>query len=236
MKGPSPTLTRMPSAEIQALIFDFDGTIFDTETPEFTHWQALYTEHGRELNLEDWQRGIGTWGAFDPWAGLPGHVQAQRDTLQVALRDRVHAELQDADLRRGVRGVLEAVAPAGLKLGLASSSDRAWIDRWLTHHGLRDLFATTATQDDVARVKPDPELYLLAARTLGVRPEHCLAVEDSLNGATAAVAAGMNVIVVPHDITRTQPFPPTWPRLDQGFSTLDDLLRVAGVHAPARPA
>ena len=59
---------------LRALIFDFDGTILDTETREFHHWQVLYRTHGRELALQDWQRGVGTWNAFDPWAGLPDHV------------------------------------------------------------------------------------------------------------------------------------------------------------------
>ncbi|MGI8748079.1 MAG: hydrolase, partial [Deinococcus sp.] len=69
---------------IRALVFDFDGTILDTETLEFRRWEALYRQHGRELALSDWQRGIGTWDAFDPWLGLPEGVQAERH--------RVHAE------------------------------------------------------------------------------------------------------------------------------------------------
>ncbi|MBB5236217.1 HAD family hydrolase [Deinococcus budaensis] len=222
----------MPLPALRALIFDFDGTIFDTETREFSHWQGLYREHGRELSLDEWQQGIGTWDAFDPWAGLPEHVQADRPRVQAELHTRLLADLAGQDLRPGVRAVLEDVGRAGLRLALATSSDRAWVTRWLRQHGLLDLFEVLTTRDDVRRVKPDPELYLLAAAHLGLRPEACLAVEDSLNGATAALAAGLRVVVVPNDVTRTQPFPPAWPRLDHGFTGgLGELLRVAGAGA-----
>ena len=213
---------------LRAVIFDFDGTILDTETREFHHWQQLYREHGRELRLADWQRGVGTWDAFDPWAGLPGHVQADREAVRAALHERIVADIAEQDLRPGVRAVLEAVRPAGLRLALATSSDRAWVTRWMEEHHLLDLFETMATRDDVRRVKPDPELYVLAAERLGLRPEECLAVEDSLNGATAAVAAGMRVVVAPNVVTRTQPFPPGSPRLDGGYTgVLEALLSAA---------
>lgn len=203
---------------LQAVIFDFDGTILDTETTEFRRWEALYRQHDRELALQDWQRGIGTWGAFDPWAGLPEHVQADRQNVHATLHASILEAIEQQDLRPGVLDVFGQIKAAGLRLALASSSDRAWITRWLTQHGLLDVFETLATRDDVARVKPDPELYLLAARNLNLKPEQCLAVEDSLNGATAAVAAGMPVVVVPNEITATQPFPPEWPRLDDGYA------------------
>lgn len=203
---------------LQAVIFDFDGTILDTETTEFRRWEALYRQHDRELALQDWQRGIGTWGAFDPWAGLPEHVQADRQNVHATLHASILEAIEQQDLRPGVLDVFGQIKAAGLRLALASSSDRAWITRWLTQHGLLDVFETLATRDDVARVKPDPELYLLAARNLNLKSEQCLAVEDSLNGATAAVAAGMQVVVVPNEITESQPFPPEWPRLDDGYT------------------
>lgn len=212
---------------LKAIIFDFDGTIFDTETTEFRHWQELYRQHGRELSLADWQRGVGTWDAFDPWAGLPQPVQDNREQVRDELHTALLSELAEQDLRSGVRETLQQVRAAGLRLGLATSSDRDWVTRWLAQHDLLELFETVATRYDVARVKPDPELYLLAARGLGVHPAECLAVEDSFNGATAAVAAGMRVVVVPNEVTRTQPFPPTWPKLERGFEGgLERLLEV----------
>ncbi|MDV6375561.1 HAD family hydrolase [Deinococcus arenicola] len=218
------------SSALRAVVFDFDGTILDTETREFYHWQQLYEQHGRELSLTDWQRGIGTWDAFDPWAGLPDDVQADRENVHAALHDRIVADIGEQDLRPGVRGVLEGLHAAGWPLALATSSDRKWVTRWLEQHRLLHLFKVMCTRDDVRRVKPDPELYVLAAQRLGLRAEHCLAVEDSLNGGTAAVAAGMRLVVVPNDVTRTQPFPPEWARLNDGYALgLVGLLEAAGV-------
>lgn len=216
-------------AGVQALVFDFDGTILDTETTEFQHWQALYREHQRELALTDWQRGVGTWDAFDPWAGLPEAVRGDRDAVAARLHTGLMQAIAEQDVRPGVRTVLEGVAGAGLRLALATSSSRDWVTRWLSQHGLLDLFEVLATRDDVARVKPDPELYLLAARQLKLPPESCVAVEDSLNGATAAAAAGLRVVVVPNDVTRTQAFDPAWGRLEGGYvGGLAGLLAAVG--------
>ncbi|GGM09849.1 HAD family hydrolase [Deinococcus aerophilus] len=217
------------TSPLRAVVFDFDGTILDTETREFYHWQQLYGEHGRELSLSEWQRGIGTWDAFDPWAGLPETVQQRREQVHAELRARILADIAEQDLRPGVREVLEGVRSAGLRLALATSSDREWVSHWLEQHELRSLFEVLCTRDDVRRVKPDPELYTLAAGRLGLRPGECLAVEDSLNGGLAAVAAGLRVVVVPNEVTYTQPFPPDWPRLNDGFALgLVGLLAAAG--------
>lgn len=212
---------------LRALIFDFDGTILDTETHEFRRWEALYAEHGRALALADWQRGVGTWGAFDPWAGLPEQVAARREEVYGRLHAGILADIEAADLRPGVREVLDQARAAGLKLAIATSSGREWIGRWLSQHGLADFFDALATRDEVTQVKPDPELYTLALRLLDLRPEEAAAVEDSLHGATAAERAGLRVAVVPNEVTASQPFPGHWPRLE-GFNGLAGLLAALG--------
>lgn len=219
--------TARPSEQIQAILFDFDGTILDSETTEFRHWQQFYARHGQKLALSDWQRGIGTWGAFDPWAALPAEVQAERERLGAELHEGFLAELRGQGLREGVVGVLDEVRAQGLRLALVTSSGRQWVSDWLGTHGLLDRFELLCTQDDVARVKPDPELYSLAVQRLGLRPEQCLAVEDSLNGATAAVAAGVPVVVVPNEVTASQPFPAEWARAESFGGGLSGLLEAA---------
>jgi len=217
-----------PAADLKALVFDFDGTILDTETLEFRRWEALYTQHGRTLALSDWQRGVGTWGAFDPWLGLPDEVQARREAVYAELHGQIHADISLSDLRPGVREVLFGAQAAGLQLALCTSSSHDWVDPWLAQHGLEGLFEVMATRDDVARVKPDPELYLLACSRLGLPPAECLALEDSLNGATAAAAAGLRVLVVPNEVTASQPFLPHWPRIEGFAGGLASVLREAG--------
>lgn len=213
---------------LDALIFDFDGTLLDTETAEFRRWQAFYREHGLELRLGDWQQGIGSWGAFDPWGALPDAVRAERERVGAELHADVVAAIRDLDLRPGVRALLAEARAAGYRLAIATSSGRDWVEEWLTRHDLLGTFEALATRDDVARVKPDPELYALATQRLGLRPERALAIEDSLNGATAAVAAGLRVVVVPNEVTASQPFPPAWPRLDDLGGGLRALLAAAG--------
>ena len=213
---------------IRALVFDFDGTILDTETLEFRRWAALYRSHGRELALSEWQQGVGTWNAFDPWAGLPEAVQARRAEVQAQLHGLIHADVSAADLRPGVREVLAQARQAGLRLALCTSSSHDWVDPWLAQHGLAGIFGAEATRDDVARVKPDPELYTLACARLGLPPTECLAIEDSYNGASAAAAAGLKVLVVPNEVTASQPFPAAWARLAGFEGGLSALLAAAG--------
>lgn len=213
---------------LRALILDFDGTILDTETAEFGRWQELYRRNGLELPLAEWQQGIGTWDGYDPWAALPGHVRADRERLAALLREEVVAEVSRLDLRPGVRELIEAAKGAGLRLAVATSSDRDWVEDWLARHDLLRHFDALATRDDVEKVKPDPALYRLAVSRLAVEPAEAIAVEDSLNGGLAAEAAGLRFVVVPNDMTATQPFPARWSRLDDFSGGLQSVLQAAG--------
>lgn len=212
---------------LRALVFDFDGTLLDTEIHEYRGWRDLYAEHGLELRLAEWQLGVGTAGGFDPWAGLRLAAEARAE-VEARLDAAVRAAIAAADLRPGVRTVLEEARAAGLRLAIASSSHRAWVAPWLERHGLQGAFDALATADDVPRVKPDPALYRLALERLAVAPGEALAIEDSLHGATAARRAGLRVVVTPNEVTRSQAFPAAWPRLD-ALTGLDALLRAAGL-------
>ncbi len=105
----------------------------------------------------------------------------------------------------GVRDWLDAARPSGLRTGVASSSPRSWVEPHLERLGLRPLFDTVCTRDDVTTAKPAPDLYLLAADRMGVEPQRCVAVEDSVTGVRAAMAAGCVTVHVPNPVTARQP-------------------------------
>jgi len=95
----------------------------------------------------------------------------------------------------------------GIARAVASSSSCGWVESWLGRHGIRDLLDVVVARDDVTNVKPDPELFLLAARRLEVAPKGCLVFEDSPNGMRAALTAGMHCVAVPNALTRSLPRP-----------------------------
>ena len=102
-------------------------------------------------------------------------------------------------------GVVDYIRDAkklGLNLAVASSSNRAWVDGHLEERGLRQYFDSVKCSDNVARVKPDPELYLLTAATLETVPGNTLVLEDSANGVNAAKVAGAFCVAVPNPMTR----------------------------------
>ena len=120
-------------------------------------------------------------------------------------------------------GVVEYIHEAqrlGLKLAVASSSSHAWVDGHLESRGLRHHFNSIICSDDVTRVKPDPELYLLTASTLGTTPGNNLVIEDSANGVAAAKDAGAFCVAVPNPMTRDLPLG----RADVRLNALSDML------------
>ena len=192
---------------IEALIFDFDGVILETETPDFASWQEIFAEHGCALPRADWCAAIGlgaTAMPFSPYDLL--ETQVGRRVDRDAVRERRHRrylELVAAEnIMAGVETLIADAHRAGLKLGVASSSDRAWVRGHLERLGLMDHFTTIKTADDVKRTKPHPDLYLAATEALGVRPDTALALEDSANGVTAARRAGLYCVAIPNAMTR----------------------------------
>lgn len=216
---------------IDALIFDFDGLIVDTETPAFESWQVMYGEHGHELSLDLWQGALGTTHGFDALAHLEGLLGRSLDrAADLERRRQLKAAMSmDQPLLPGVLTILEQAQALGLPRAVASSSDRAWVEGWLERHAIRQNFACVRTADDVRLTKPDPELFLSAAACLGAAPERCLVFEDSPNGILAARAAGMRCAAVPGAVTRRLTLPPADLVLDalDSLPLIEILARIA---------
>jgi HAD superfamily hydrolase (TIGR01509 family) len=190
-----------------ALILDFDGLILDTESPIFEEWRATFRARGHDLGLDVWQHALGTFGTYDPCAHLSTLTGEDFDheALRQEVRARNMVRCEALPLLPGVAERVQEARASGLKTAVASSSTSAWVEGWLERHGIRPLFDTVCSRDHVARVKPAPDLFLLAATRLGVAPERCVVFEDSPNGIRAARAAGMRCVAIPNAVTRALP-------------------------------
>lgn len=192
---------------LRGAIFDCDGLLADTETPDFDAWRTLYAEHGLTLDLEDWAQTIGVAKGHDrrDWhAPLAAVVGPGYDRAAMQARRRAHyqAALLALTPMPGAVALLDALADDGLFCAVASNSERVWVDRVLEITGLTGRFAAIATADEVEHPKPAPDVYLLAAKRLGLPPQACVAFEDSPRGLAAAHAAGMWTVAVPTALTR----------------------------------
>ncbi|MCL1089271.1 hexitol phosphatase HxpB [Shewanella profunda] len=190
----------MTSLSIQAVIFDMDGVLIDSEPL----WQRIEYEVlsalGVPVTIETIQQTTGLridqcvdyWYQKAPWAEYDNAKVSQ------AIIDKV----ADAILISGeaMLGVSEAIAHCqaqGLKIGLATSSPTTIINAVLTKLGLREQFMAIESAENLRYGKPHPEVYLNCAKALGVDPRYCLAIEDSFNGLIAARAANMQTVAIP---------------------------------------
>ncbi|MEW6716842.1 MAG: HAD family hydrolase [Chloroflexota bacterium] len=195
----------MHSLSIRSLIFDFDGLILDTETPSYLAWRELYRSYGFDLPMEKWGEIVGGTGAshFDPMTyleDLAGRT-LDREALRVQQWDREWELTAEQPLLPGVMDYLNTAQQLSLRLGIASSSDRAWVEGHLKRIGLFDQFAVVRTAEDVERTKPDPALFLSVLEGLEITAREAIAFEDSPNGVLAAKRAGLFCVAVPNPIT-----------------------------------
>jgi len=194
---------------IQTIIFDFDGTILDSEFPIYRAWNEIFQAHNATLPMALWQQHIGTVSHdFDPCKILEEQIgrRLDREAVNKERRQRFLTLMEQETVKPGVVALIEEAQQAGLRLGVASSGTRDWVEDNLAKLNLRHHFQVVRTSADVQRVKPDPELYLSALAALEVEPRHALAIEDSRNGMLAAKRAGMRCLVVPNGMTHAMNF------------------------------
>ncbi len=201
------TSNETPNNLLLGAIFDCDGLLADTETPDYDAWREIYEEQGLHFPVELWAHTIGAakGQSLNDWhAPLAEAVGASYDPDAVRTRRQAfyQAAIGKVTPMPGVLALLDALDEAKIPCAVASNSDRVWVDRILNITGLTSRFRAIATADEVEHPKPAPDVYLLAAERLGILPQQCAAFEDSPRGLAAAHAAGMFTVAVPTAMTR----------------------------------
>ena len=191
--------------KIKGIIFDFDGLICDTETPEVRAWEALFSEYGLVFPFGRYQETIGAVHNDDsPFIFLEemlGHPVDRCKVKEGFLQFR-NELIASEPMRPGILNYLHEAKNEGLIIGLASSSPRSWIDHHLSRFGISDYFGCIKTCNDVTKTKPDPELYIKSLECMHLKCYEVIALEDSPNGVTAAKDAGIFAAVFPNEVTR----------------------------------
>ncbi len=195
-----------------ALILDFDGTILDTETPQYRAWCEAYEAHGvGPLDIRLWRANIGLDPGserFDPLDHLSSLVDRVDHEIAGERRRRRMAELIRAEEPRpGIVDWLGFAFAEGLAVGVASSSPRRWVDEHLARLNLGFELEVVSCAGGNLRGKPAPDVYLDACEQLGVDPRESVALEDSPPGVRAARAAGLRCVAVPNPVTAEMEFP-----------------------------
>lgn len=208
---------------VAAVVFDMDGVLVDTEHVWDEVREALTADWGGRYTPDAQRAMMGMsspeWSRYMHEAvGLP---QPPEEINAEVVRRMLARYRVDLPLVPGAVDAVRALAAAGMPLAVASSSNRPLIDTVLATAAIGDAFAVTVSSEEVARGKPAPDVYLEAARRLGVDPEDCLAVEDSGNGIRSAHAAGMRVVAYPNRV-----YPPAPDALALADAVVDGLGRL----------
>lgn len=190
--------------DFDAVLFDFDGILVDTEWAIYEAWYRTFRDHGHELPLDVYTRCVGS--DFDTWSpkthleDLTGR-SFDWHQLDADRQVEIRADLEKAGPMPGVVPLLEKLRAQEVAIAAVSSSTHHWVDGWLEKLDLAPYFDTTVCRGDAPRIKPAPDLWLEALRRLDRQPDRCLAIEDSLNGVKSAKEAGLTVWAVPNRTT-----------------------------------
>ncbi len=217
----------------QAIVFDNDGLLLDTEEAWTRAEEDIFERYGRSFTMEHKRSLLGSSrtiaaAKLEAMLDRPGQGDALMDELHELVMDEA---LRGTPPRPGALDLLKALQATGAPVGLASNSSRAFVERTLGGAGLLNgHFATIVTADDVQHPKPAPDLYLAACAALDADPTESAALEDSAPGVASAHAAGMFVIAVPY-------FPETtFPEADLTAPSLAHpaVIAALGLDAPER--
>lgn len=189
--------------KVDAFIFDLDGVITDTAEYHFLAWQALAGDIGISFTRENNEllKGISRMESLEKILEIGGRLDdfssEEKEVLASKKNDHylsLITKITPSDILPGIKELLNAIKANGLKLGLASASKNAFTV--MTSLELKNEFDVIVDASTITNGKPDPEVFLTAAKLLGVNPENCIGVEDAVAGVEAIKAAGMFAVAI----------------------------------------
>ena len=205
----------------EALLFDFDGTLVDTEWAIYSAWKKTFQREDQDLPIEVYVQCIGSdFATWSPQTHLEELTGKSFDwpAMDKERQVEIMADLSEVGPMAGTRELLTALK-GKTRLAVVSSSSHSWVDGWLERLDLRPFFENVTCRGDAPRIKPAPDLFLASAKAMALDPGDCVVIEDSLNGVRSAKAAGMMAYAVPNRITTVSDFS----EADQVFDTLSSL-------------
>ena len=213
----------MKLSELDAVVFDMDGVIFDTETIALRSWQDTADAHNLGDITETAMKCVGrstvdTIRIFDEAYGDKVSIEAMH--VECVTRFNEIMQTEGLPIKKGARELLEHLRASGAVVALASSTNYDRVVMELKDADLFKYFRVIVGGNMIEHSKPEPDIYLLACKKLGADPTKCIAVEDSRNGIISASRAGMMPLLVP-DILK-----PDEEMLKLARAKFDDLLQV----------
>lgn len=201
---------------MRAVVFDWDGLMIDSEYTLAVAMIEVLASRGITVTLDELGPLFGSTdndAEWDAFLGARSGGAITIDEVDAVLAQALPATTDALPLLPGAMEAIEAVARSGRLLGMATGQRRDRLDQHFARLALGGRFAAVVTRGDVGRGKPAPDPYLRVAELLEVHPSECLAVEDSVHGCTAALDAGMAVVVCPSRVTVRCVFPPAARRI-----------------------
>jgi HAD superfamily hydrolase (TIGR01509 family) len=195
--------------KIKGAIFDLDGTLLETESYQWKGWVEALKPYKAGLKREEYRKYAGKSGKIIAKELVKKH---ELKVDPVALWDEKEKFIKRwfaTEPLRHLHHAKDALAffkSKGLKVALASSGSAHEIEVKLKRAGLKEMFDAVASRDEVKLSKPNPEIYLLASRKIGCKPEECIAFEDTQSGVESAKGAGIVCYAVPNEFSDSQDF------------------------------
>lgn len=210
---------------VNAVVFDHDGTLVDSESVHCACWNQVLSRYSATLSYKDYCQNYNGLPTLETATRIQQQFNLPCNNPQVLYALKVdalaeHLAQQPFPLLPGVADTLSKLAARNTPLAIASGANPEEVMHSVKSHKLESLFSAITTKKDVINSKPAPDVYLLAAKKLGVAPKHCIAVEDSDTGEASALGAGMLCIrLTPHPITPWQ-----CRNMNEAYTLIDQLL------------